>query len=120
MADWKAQLDRLSFSLGMTAAFCECVAAECKKCALSAPIRAEEYESQREKIEAIIGEHGLSFYYEPSADLPEVQRLSFWVIYKYEDTLEEYLALRARGYHPVTDLTPFRDVLSYGIAYRKE
>lgn len=115
--NWKETLDSHSYALGMAAAFCECVAAECKRAGFSAPIVPGDYESQREAMEQIARDHGVLSYYEASLDQPGDRRICFWVFYKYPETLEEYLSLRGQGLHPVVDLNPFYGVLSYGTAY---
>lgn len=120
MSGWRQDLDRRSFALGVATAFCECVAAECKKCAFSAPLTPGECAEQREAMEQIAAEHGLQIYYEESLDLPEPDRLCWYAFYKYDEVLEEYLALRAEGLHPITDLNPFFGVLSYGIAFGRD
>ena len=110
-------IDRRSFTLGMVTAFCECVKGECKKCALSPPMYPEDYYAFKVQVEEIVAEHGLKCYFEENLDQPEGQRVQWWVLYKFDEVLEEYRALRAQGLSPMADFPRFHGVLSYGTAF---
>lgn len=115
--DLTGVIDRKSFALGMITAFCECINGECKKIALSPPMYPNDYYRFKSDAEKVITLHGLNFYYEENKDLDEDRRMNWWVIYKFEDALDEYLQLRNEGYNPLNDFDKFRGVLSYGTAY---
>lgn len=102
-----------SFILGMITAFCECVAAGCKKMALSPPLRRDVYEAVREEADQLIQNHGLLAYHEHNLDLPERERFEWIVIASKQTTLDEYQALRAQGLNPKASLKPFWNLLSY-------
>ncbi len=105
--------DKRSFILGMITAFCECVAAGCKDLALSPPLTAEDYALYRADAEDLIEKHGLLHARERNEDLPEEERFEWILIAARQQTLEEYRALRARGFSPARSLAPFAGVLSY-------
>jgi len=110
-------IDRKAFILGMITAFAECVANECKKIAFSPPFYPADYDYVAAEAEIIAGELGVHLWFEPSLDLPDDRRLNWLVIYKYQDVLDEYRALRSRGHNPALDLDIFRGLLSYGTAW---
>lgn len=110
-------VERKSFTLGMVTAFCECVGGECKKIAFSPPMYPEDYPYYQHDVEKIVKAHSLSSYFEENKEMEESKRLCWWVIYKFEDALEEYMALRERGCNAMNDFDKFKSVLSYGTAY---
>ena len=91
--------DKRSFILGMVTAFCECVAGGCKRLALSPPLTEADYAMVRDDALSIIGDHGLLHYHERNP--------------ARQETLDEYLRLRAAGHSPARSLKPFHGVLSY-------
>lgn len=107
------ELDRQSFVLGMITAFSECVAAGCKKMALSPPLTPEDCACFRAQAEEIIEKHGLIHYHEKNPELPEDKRFEWIVIAGKRDMIDRYLGLRAAGLSPADDLAPFRELLSY-------
>ena len=113
-----AEIDRYSFICGMIAAFGECVAQEVKKAAFSPPFPPSELEQLEEEAERIMREQGLSFYLEKNPDIPEDKRVYWWVLYKFPEVLGEYEALREKGYNPAWEFDRFKDLLSYGTAWR--
>ena len=108
--------DKRSFLLGMVAAFCECAAGGCKRLALSPPLTREEYRLYAGEATGVIEKHGLRWYHEENADRPEAERFDWILIAGKQETIEEYLALRARGYSPAESLAPFSGLLSYNPA----
>lgn len=115
--DKDQRIDRRSFILGMMTAFAECLAHECKKAALSPPFYPEDYLEIRSEAERIAEEHGVLLWYEENSDIPAAKRMNWFVIYKYQDVLDEYKAIRSRGSNPVWDLKAFSEWLSYGIVW---
>lgn len=107
-------MDKASFVYGMVTAFCECVAAGCKPLALSPPLRDADYAAMQAEAYRLVAAHGLLAYHERNADLPPETRAHWIVIYAQEHTLADYLALRASGLNPMTDLNAFASVLGYG------
>ena len=105
--------DKRSFILGMITAFCECVAGGCKKLALSPPLSHQDYEYISEEAYEIIYKHGLVHYHELNEDIIEDRRFEWILIAAKWSTIEEYIALRDKGYSPVMSLEPFHDLLSY-------
>ena len=101
------------FILGMVTAFSECVAGGCKRPALSPPLKPEEYGEVCGEACAIIERHGLLHWHERNAELPEAERWEWLLIAARRETIEAYLALRARGYSPARSLEPFHELLSY-------
>ena len=106
-------LEKRSFILGMVTAFSECVAAGCKKLALSPPLTKEDYEIVHKEAEEIIEKHGLLHYHEQNMDLPENERFEWILIAAKPETIEEYKSLRTEGKSPAKSLEPFYGVLSY-------
>ena len=106
-------LDRRSFILGMITAFCECVAGGCKRLALSPPLTAAEFAMVEGEARALIGRHGLLHLRERNLDLPEGERFEWLLIAARQETLDEYLRLRAQGHSPARSLEPFYGLLSY-------
>ena len=53
-----AELDKRSFILGMITAFSECVAAGCKRLALSPPLSEADYDAVADEAHEIIEKHG--------------------------------------------------------------
>ncbi len=41
----------------------------------------------------------------------------WWVMYKFEEILDEYHAIRTRGFNPAYEFDEFFDLLSYGYAF---
>ena len=106
-------MDKQSFILGMITAFCECVAGGCKRLALSPPMARKDYLMIRDEGRALIARHGLICHHEDNADLPPEERVDWLLIAAEQKTLDEYLALRAKGHSPVRSLEPFYALLSY-------
>ena len=106
-------LDQRSFILGMVTAFCECVAGGCKRLALSPPLSPDVYARVAGEACAIIERHGLVHGREENLDQPEERRFDWILIAAKKETLDQYRALRERGYSPVDGLAPFADLLSY-------
>ena len=107
-------IERRSFILGMITAFAECVATECKKIALSPPFYMSDYDTVLKEAERIAEEQGVHLWYDENLDIPEEQRVCWFVIYKFQDALDEYRALREEGFNPAWEFDKFWDVLSYG------
>lgn len=110
-------IDRKSFILGMITAFSECVEKEAKKAAFSPPFYPNDYLSLIDETILIADEQGLNIWYEENMDLPERERVCWFVIYKFPEVLDEYKELRIKGFNPAYDLSKFHDFLSYGIVY---
>jgi len=108
-------IDKVSFILGMTAAFGECIACEAKMLALSPPMHRDMAEKVEADMHEIADGMGLYLHFEENADLDE--DIVWWVIYKFENQLESYLALRQLGYNPWKSMDNFRPLLSYGMVY---
>ncbi len=107
------QLDKRSFVLGMVTAFSECVANGCKRLAFSPPLSAEDFASVSRDAEEIVEKHGLLHYHEKNPDLPGDRRPEWLLIAGQQDTIDRYLALRAKGLSPLESLAPFYELLSY-------
>ena len=105
--------DKRSFFLGMVTAFSECVAAGCKRLALSPPLTRDDYASVAEEANTIIEKHGLLHYHERNLDQPEEKRFEWILIAGKQETIDQYLNLRERGFSPIDSLAPFSDLLSY-------
>ena len=105
--------DKRSFMLGMITAFCECVAGGCKRLAFSPPLTPEEYRLYAEEAGKIIEKHGLVLFHEENADQPEEMRFDWILIAGKQETIAEYLTLRAQGFSPAESLSPFAGLLSY-------
>ena len=105
--------DKRSFILGMITAFCECVAGGCKRLALSPPLTRQDYEYISEEAYEIIRKHGLMYYHELNEDIIEDERCEWILIAAKSSTIDEYKALRDKGYSPAMSLTPFYGLLSY-------
>ena len=106
-------LDRRSFILGMVTAFSECVAGGCKRLALSPPLMPEEYARIAPEACLLVERHGLIHHHETNPELPEGERWEWLLIAARQSTIDEYLALRARGFSPARSLEPFYGLLSY-------
>jgi len=106
-------MDQYAFILGMITAFSECVAGGCKRMALSPPLTPALFARVSPEACDIIEKHGLIHYHERNEELPEDKRFEWLIIAARQETLEEYLALRAAGYSPATSLEPFYQLLSY-------
>ena len=115
MAENKAGIhaDKRSFLLGMITAFCECVASGCKRLALSPPLTREQYLIYHQEAENIIEKHGLVHFHEENADQPDSERFDWILIAGKQETIGEYLMLRAQGCSPAESLAPFARLLSY-------
>ena len=107
------RLDKRSFILGMITAFCECVAGGCKRLALSPPLTRQDYEYISEEAYEIIQKHGLVHYHELNEDIHEDKRCEWILIAAKNSTIDEYKALRDKGYSPVRSLAPFHGLLNY-------
>ena len=114
---FEGAIDRKSFILGMITAFSECVEKEAKKAAFSPPFYPNDYLTLVDEATLIAKEQGLQIWYEENMDLPESSRVCWFVIYKFSEVLEEYKAIRKKGYNPAYDFSKFYDFLSYGIVY---
>ena len=115
--DLAKMIDRKSFMLGMMTAFGECVAGEAKKCAFSPPFYPEDYYVLKIEAERIAAELSIGIWLEENADIHEDHRVMWWVMYKFQETLDEYQALRAKGFNPAFEFDRFSDLLSYGYAF---
>ncbi len=107
------QPDKRSFILGMITAFSECVAGGCKRLALSPPLTEADDRMVRREAYEIIERHGLRHYREENADQPEEKRFIWILIFSRQETIDEYLRLRALGLSPMDSLEPFYSLLSY-------
>ncbi len=112
-------IDRISFILGMITAFAECVSSECKKLAFSPPFRAQDFPLLDREAHQIASEQQVSLWYEKNEDIPQAHRLHWYVIYKFEEALDEYVQLRAQGFNPAWELDRFYPLLSYGLVWAK-
>lgn len=110
-------IDRGSFLLGMTTAFCECVAGECKRAAFTPPCTPQDAALVQEEVERIITEQGCLYYFEENPELPPDSRVCWWVIAKFEDVLAGYLSLRSRGLNACWDFGAFIPYLGYNLAF---
>ncbi len=110
-------IDRKSFILGMVTAFAECVANESKKAALSPPFYPEDYETVSAEVEIIAADQGIFVWYEENPDLPDTNRLTWFVLYKFPEVLDEYQALRKKGFNPALHLAEFYSFLSFGTVW---
>jgi hypothetical protein len=113
----EAGIDRRGFILGMITAFCECVGNECKQAALSPPFYGEDLAEVQAEAERIAGEQGVHLWLDENADIPQDHRLTWYLIYKFPETRDEYLRLRRRGLNPVWDFGDFWKILSYGTVW---
>ena len=93
-------MDKRSFVLGMITAFSECVAAGCKRLALSPPLPREDCAAFGQEAEALIERHGLLWALEENPELPEGQRFVWLLIAARQETLDAYRALRETGCSP--------------------
>ena len=109
------KIEKLSFILGMTAAFGECVACEAKYLAFSPPMTKSQADAVQNDMKYITDGMKLNLYFEENPDLD--QDIVWWVIYKFEEQLTSYLSLRQKGFNPWTNMEPFRSLLSYGMVY---
>ena len=105
--------DKYSFILGMITAFCECVAGGCKRLALSPPLTRDDYSLVEEEARAIIEKHGLTHFHERNLDQPESKRVEWILIAGKRETIQQYLALREKGFSPMESLAPVSELLSY-------
>jgi len=112
-------LDRVSFILGMTTAFAECVVNECKKIAFSPPFYPQDYELVYPEAERIAEEQRIHLWHEKNMDIPPANRVNWLVLYKFPEVLDEYRQLRDKGFNPVWDFEKFYPILSYGIVWGK-
>ncbi len=106
-------LDKRSFILGMITAFSECVAGGCKRLALSPPLSKNDYQRLAGEAYEIIEKHGLIHYHEENLDQPEDKRLDWILIAARQETIDQYMILRAQGASPMASLEPFSALLSY-------
>jgi hypothetical protein len=114
------EIDRKSFILGMITAFAECLANECKKGALSPPFYPQDYDTVCMEAEQIAREQGIFLWYDKNEDLPEENRINWWVMYKFPEVLEEYQKLRQQEFNPAWHLDKFADFLSYGTIWGEQ
>jgi hypothetical protein len=115
--DLAKMIDRKSFMLGMMTAFGECVAAEAKKCAFSPPFYPDDYFILKTEAERIADELNLGLWLEENEEIGQDHKIMWWVMYKFPETLDEYHALRAKGFNPAFEFDQFYDLLSYGYAF---
>lgn len=109
-------MDKRSFVLGMITAFSECVAGGCKRLALSPPLTQDDYIRFSEEANTIIRKHGLIHYHEQNLDRPAESRVEWILIARRKAVIDQYLAVRAKGFSPMDSLEPFSDLLSYNPA----
>lgn len=109
-------LDKRSFILGMVTAFSECVAAGCKRLALSPPLTRADFEQVSAEAYEIIERHGLLHAHEENLDRPAEERFEWILIAARRETLDAYQTLRRRGLSPAVSLAPFAELLSYNPA----
>ena len=105
--------DKNSYIMGMITAFCECVAGGCKRLALSPPLSGADYRAVGEEAARVIAAHGLLSLHERNEDMPPERRFEWILIARRQETLDEYLRLRAGGLSPARSLEPFYALLSY-------
>ena len=105
--------DKNSYIMGMITAFCECVAGGCKRLALSPPLSGADYRAVGEEAARVIAAHGLLSLHERNEDMPPEGCFEWILIARRQDTLDEYLRLRASGLSPARSLEPFYALLSY-------
>ena len=105
--------DKNSYIMGMITAFCECVAGGCKRLALSPPLTNADYQAVGEEAARVIAAHGLLSLHERNEDMPPEGRFEWILIARRQETLDEYLRLRASGLSPARSLEPFYALLSY-------
>ena len=105
--------DKNSYIMGMITAFCECVAGGCKRLALSPPLTNADYQAVGEEAARVIAAHGLLSLHERNEDMPPERRFEWILIARRQETLDEYLRLRASGLSPARSLEPFYALLSY-------
>ncbi len=110
-------IDRKSFMLGMMTAFGECIAGEAKKCAFSPPFYPEDYSILKAEAECIADELNIGIWLEKNEEIREENRVLWWVMYKFQEILDEYHDLRAQGFNPAYEFDEFIDLLSYGYAF---
>jgi len=115
--DLAKMIDRKSFMLGMMTAFGECIAGEAKKCAFSPPFYPDDYYMLKTEAERIADELKIHLWLERNEEIREENRVMWWVMYKFDEILDAYQALRARGLNPAFEFTEFRELLSYGHAF---
>ena len=106
-------LDKRAFILGMVTAFSECVAAGCKRLALSPPLTRADFEQVSAEAYEIIERHGLLHAHEENLDRPAEERFEWILIAARRETLDAYQTLRRRGLSPAVSLVPFAELLSY-------
>ncbi len=110
-------IERKSFMLGMMTAFGECVAGEAKKCAFSPPFYPQDYYILKNEAERIADELKLFLWLEENEEIKEENRVMWWVMYKFPEILDEYHAIRAKGFNPAYEFEEFAELLSYGYAF---
>lgn len=115
--DLAKMIDRKSFMLGMMTAFGECVAGEAKKCAFSPPFYPEDYYILKTEAERIADELNIFVWLEENEEIREENRVMWWVMYKFPEILDEYQAIRAKGFNPAYEFDEFSELLSYGYAF---
>ena len=108
--------DKNSYIMGMITAFCECVAGGCKRLALSPPLTPADYRAVGEEARRVIAAHGLISYHERNEDMLPEGRFDWILIARRQETIDEYLRLRASGLSPAASLEPFYGLLSYNEA----
>ena len=111
----KNSIDKASFALGMTGAFCECVANEAKALALSPPVSLELANEIDDDIKEIVDDFGLKMHRDMyvSHDTTIVWN----IIYKFQCQFDEYMKIKNRGLSPISDFPEFKRILGYGLAF---
>lgn len=110
-------IDRRSFMLGMMTAFGECIAGETKKCAFSPPFYPADLDMLRPEAERIAAELSIHLWLDENPEIRPQNRVLWWVMYKFPDILDRYLAIRAQGFNPAFEFDRFSALLSYGCAF---
>ena len=116
-ADSAKMIDRKSFMLGMMTAFGECIAGEAKKCAFSPPFYPEDYGVLKTEAERIADELSICKKKKKNEEIREENRVIWWVMYKFQEILDEYHDIRAKGFNPAYEFDEFSELLSYGYAF---
>lgn len=90
-------IDQKSYILGIMTAFAECVANECKKLALSPPFYPGDHGSVISEAQKIAEDQGIYLWFDENLDIPQDQRLNWFVMFKFPEVLDKYRSLRVQG-----------------------